>query len=70
MHHFNGKMGILRPKNGFDFKLMLSLAAFYRGPTQINQFFLKLVFVCTVFWFVLFKLVCYLYSVFQIPENC
>jgi hypothetical protein len=36
MHLFDGKMGILRPKNGLDFELMPSLEGFYRGPTPIN----------------------------------
>jgi hypothetical protein len=33
MHLFEGKMGILRLKNGLVFELMPYLAAFYLGPT-------------------------------------
>jgi len=32
---FDGKKGILRPKNGLVFKLMPWLVAFYLGPTPV-----------------------------------
>jgi len=35
MHLFEGKMGILRAKNGLVFELIPYLAAFYRGPAPI-----------------------------------
>jgi len=38
MHLFEGKMGILRLKNGLVFELMPYLAAFYLGPTPKNLF--------------------------------
>jgi hypothetical protein len=40
MHLFEGKTGILRPKNGLVFELMPYLAAFYHGQTPINNNFL------------------------------
>ncbi len=36
MYLFEGKMGILRSKNGFVSELMPYLAAFYLGPTPRN----------------------------------
>jgi len=42
---FDGKKGILRPKNGLVFKLRPQLTAFYLGPTPVfsllEGFFLK-----------------------------
>ena len=35
---FDGKKGILRPKNGLVFKLRPQLTAFYLGPTPVSQF--------------------------------
>jgi hypothetical protein len=51
MHFFDGKKGILRPKNGLVFKLMPQLAAFYLGPTPVStllwRIYLKL-FRCSI----------------------
>jgi hypothetical protein len=35
MHPFDGKKGILKPKNEIVFKRMPYLAAFYLGPTPV-----------------------------------
>jgi len=37
MHLLDGKKGILRPKKGLVFELRPQLAAFYRGPTPIDN---------------------------------